>query len=151
MQILLKKLIKTLKYMLLTFIGLGVVSYFLVTSYVNHKLEQRSEYQTYDSCHKVWSARGLYQKGVANGAIENSIESVALAFGKGGSGVEIDVRYDPESKHFFVTHDYPYIPQNGKLLTLNEMFEAVGRDGYFWLDYKNMRGHCSFVGDHCTR
>ncbi|MCW8982644.1 MAG: hypothetical protein OQK13_01225, partial [Gammaproteobacteria bacterium] len=33
----------------------------------------------------------------------------------------------------------PYIPQNGKLLTLKEMFDAVGDDGHFWLDYKNMR------------
>lgn len=137
----LKNIFKALGYTLLIFFALSVVGYFSVSSYVNYKLEQRTEYQTYDSCHKVWSARGLYQKGVKNGVIENSIESVALAFSKGGSGVEIDVRYDPELKKFFVTHDYPYIPQNGKLLTLKEMFDAVGEDsrGHFWLDYKNMR------------
>jgi hypothetical protein len=137
----LKKLAKALGYLLLTLIGLTLLGYFSLTSYVNYKLEQRTEYQTYDSCQKVWSARGLYQKEVENGVMENSIESVALAFARGGSGVEIDVRYDPELKKFFVTHDYPYIPQNGKLLTLKEMFDAVGGDGngHFWLDYKNVR------------
>ena len=136
----LTKLFKGIGYLLLLLIGLSVVGYFSVTSYVNYKLDQRTEYPAYNSCHKVWSARGLYQKGVENGAMENSIESVGLAFSGGGSGVEIDVRYDPEMKQFFVTHDYPYIPQkNGKLLTLKEMFDAVGSDGHFWLDYKNMR------------
>ncbi|MCW8827281.1 MAG: hypothetical protein OQK78_12755, partial [Gammaproteobacteria bacterium] len=94
----LKQIFKVIGYSLLTLVGLSVVLYFLLTSYVNDQLEQRTSHQAYDSCHKVWSARGLYNKkrdqGPADGVIENSIESVALAFAKGGSGVEIDVRYD---------------------------------------------------------
>ncbi|NOR51114.1 MAG: hypothetical protein GQ470_00700, partial [Gammaproteobacteria bacterium] len=128
---------KVIGYTLLLLTGLSVVAYFSVTTYVNYQLDQRSDYRAYDSCHKVWSARGLYQTGVENGVVENSIESVARAFAKGAGGVEIDVHYDVAMKKFIVSHGYRYREQKRPLLTLKEIFDAVGNEGYYWLDYKN--------------
>ena len=135
----LKKILKGTGYLLLLLIGLSIVGYFALTSYVNYRLEQRSDYRAYDSCQKVWSARGLYQKGSENGVRENSVESIALAFSKGASGVEIDVHYDLQLKKFVASHSYRYREQKGSLLTLKEIFDAVDDDGYYWLDYKNSR------------
>jgi glycerophosphoryl diester phosphodiesterase len=130
-----KKLLKGVGYTLFSLIMVGITVYFVVTAYVNYQLEHPSEYQAYDSCQKVWSSRGTY----IEWKDQNSIESVRTALLEGAGGVEIDLRFDTELKKFIISHDYPYNLKNGKLLSLQELLDAVGDFGYFWLDYKNLR------------
>lgn len=109
------------------FIGVGY--------YVDFQLAKKNNADVYNDCHKVWTARGLYGDGVD----QNSIESIGAAFSQGAKGVEVDIRYDVKLKDFIVSHDYPYNLKNGKILTLEKLFEALGDDHYFWLDYKKLR------------
>lgn len=130
-----KKIFKVVGYSLLSIIVLSVITYFLVTAYVNSQLEQRTDYQAYDSCNKVWSARGVYDEWKD----QNSIGSVKRAFAMGATGVEIDLRYDTDLNKFIISHDLPYNLKEGKLLSLKALLDAVGDSGYYWLDYKNLR------------
>jgi hypothetical protein len=118
--------------------------YTLMLIYTNSKLEKRDFSEAYNSCHKVWSARGLY--GV-DGVVQNSLESLDRAFRAGAWGAEIDLHYDIKMKRFIISHDHPtkgdggeliYSKKNGKLLTLKEVFDTLGDGHYFWLDYKNL-------------
>ncbi len=129
------KYFKALGYLTLLLAGLTIVAYFSVTGYVNYQLEHRGKNHAYDLCQKTWSARGLYDSWAA----QNSIESVRRALSAGAGGVEIDLRYDIDLKKFIISHDYPYNLKNGQLLSLKELFDAVGERGYYWLDYKNLR------------
>ena len=125
------RILRLFIYLIVIFIvgvyGLGV--------YVDHKLESMDFSSAYNDCQKVWSTRGIYGDDV----IQNSIESIRHAFNEGAKGVEVDVRYDFEMKDFIVSHDYPYKEKNGRLLHLGELFDALGDDHYFWLDFKNLR------------
>ncbi len=125
------------------FFLLLVVIYFALVFYVDRQLGKKDFSDSYNDCHKVWSARGIYRTFKE----QNSIESIRAAFEQGAMGVEVDVRYDVELKDFVVSHDYPYNLKNGKILTLAELFEAVGDDHYFWLDYKKLR----FLNDEQTQ
>ena len=40
---------------------------------------------------------------------------------------------------YIVSHNYPYELKNGKILPLGELFDALGDDHYFWLDFKKLR------------
>ncbi len=112
-----------------------ILAYFLVGYYVDVKLRHKNFSSAYDDCHKVWSARGLY-----GGEIdENSIQSIGKAFDRGAMGVEVDVFYDVDMKDFIVSHNRPYELKNGKILPLKELFDALGKDHYFWLDFKKLR------------
>ncbi len=132
---LLKRIFKAIGYTLLCVIGLAVVSYFSVTAYVNYQLERRTEHQAYNSCQKVWSARGVY----AAWKDQNSIKSVRQALSMGAAGIEIDLHYDTVMRKFIISHDLPYNLKDGKLLSLKALLDAVGDRGYYWLDHKNMR------------
>ncbi|MBT7044157.1 MAG: hypothetical protein HN977_02095, partial [Gammaproteobacteria bacterium] len=99
------------------------------------QLAKKDFSDSYNGCHKVWTARGLY----GNGIDQNSIESIGAAFDIGAEGVEVDVRYDKKMQDFIVSHDYPYNKKNGKILKLSELFDALGDNHYFWLDYKKLR------------
>ncbi len=117
------------------FLLLLVIVYFGLVFYVDMQLSKKDFSDSYNGCHKVWTARGLY----GNGIDQNSIESIGAAFEKGAEGVEVDVRYDKKMQDFIVSHDYPYNKKNGKILKLSELFDAVGDNHYFWLDYKKLR------------
>ena len=117
------------------FILLLVIVYFGMVFYVDMQLAKKDFSDSYNGCHKVWTARGLY----GNGIDQNSIESIGAAFEQGAEGVEVDVRYDKKMQDFIVSHDYPYNKKNGKILKLSELFDAVGDNHFFWLDYKKLR------------
>ena len=117
------------------FILLLVIVYFGMVFYVDTQLAKKDFSASYNGCHKVWTARGLY----GNGIDQNSIESIGAAFDIGAEGVEVDVRYDKKMQDFIVSHDYPYNKKNGKILKLSELFDALGDNHYFWLDYKKLR------------
>lgn len=112
-----------------------VIIYFSLAYYVDQQLAKKDFSDSYNDCHKVWTARGLYGDGID----QNSIESISTAFEQGAMGVEVDIRYDIELNDFIVSHDYPYNKKNGKILPLSELFDATGDDHYFWLDYKGLR------------
>ena len=112
-----------------------IVSIFTLSFYVNYRLSIRSHSEAYDDSRKVWTARGIYGEGVE----ENSIESIRHAFDEGAMGVEVDVFYDVEMNDFIVSHNRPYLLVKGKLLTLKELFDALGEGHYFWLDFKKLR------------
>jgi len=125
---------KLLKWGLLAFLVATIV-FMVVSTWVNQKLSTRDFGQAFDDCHKIWSARGLYGDGVA----QNTIESFRAAFRQGALGVEVDVFFDTALKDYVVSHDFPYHRKQGRLLRLGEVFQALGEDHYFWLDFKNLR------------
>lgn len=87
----------------------------------------------YVGCRKVWGHRGHPQPPEIP---ENSIDSFRRAFDLGAAGVEMDVAYLPERREFLIHRpDREY----ARRLTLQEVFQAVGNRGYFWLDIKTIR------------
>jgi hypothetical protein len=121
--------------------GWIMTSFILLTSWVDHNLAGRTYTGVYDDPHKVWATRGLVTDGSDGSPIRvrNSIESISYAFNRGAKGTEVDVFYDPEMGVFVVSHSRRYEKPNGVLLTLDSLFDAVGGDGYFWLDWKKLR------------
>jgi len=120
-----------------------VILWNLTVLYVDEHLEKNRDTKIYDSCYKVWSSRGLYR----NYHNQNSIQSFVNAFKKGALGAEVDFHYDVKTDRFIISHDHPvkdsngnlvYTKKNGKLLTLEALFNVVGKGHYFWLDYKNL-------------
>lgn len=121
--------------------GWVMTGFILTIAWVDHSLAQRTNATVYDEPRKVWATRGLVTDG-SDGApvrVRNSIESISYAFDRGAWGTELDVYYDTEMSEFVVSHSRRYEKPNGALLTLGTLFDAVGGDGYFWLDWKNLR------------
>ena len=108
---------------------------YILILYVNFRLSNKDYSEAYDDARKIWTARGIYGEGVE----ENSIESIRHAFDEGAMGVEVDVYYDVEMNDYIVSHDRPYLLVKGRLLTLKELFDALGEGHYFWLDFKKLR------------
>lgn len=140
---------KMLKSKLLWSLIILILLYISSIFYSNNRLESRDLTKAYSSCHKIWSARGLYD---GKEIEQNSLESLEKAFSLGAYGAEIDLHYDVKSKRFIISHDHPttdssgnliYTKKGGKLLTLEEIFKRFGTNHYFWLDYKNL-GHLTF-------
>jgi hypothetical protein len=113
-------------------------------NYTESKLQKRDFAEAYSSCHKIWSARGVYGN---DGIEQNSLRSLQQGFDAGALGVEVDLHYDVEMKKFIISHDYPtrgesgeliYTQKEGKLLTLEEVFAKFSQKYYFWMDYKNL-------------
>ena len=126
---------------LILFIGSVTAAYLAMVIYVDYRLPGRDYSDVYQSCFKVWAARGLVVEGpdITEGGTQNSIESISLAFDEGASGTEVDVYFDTERGEFIVSHDYPYLLKNGEILTLEKLFAAIGGRGYFWIDFKKLR------------
>jgi glycerophosphoryl diester phosphodiesterase len=119
------------------------IAYNATLYYVNANIKNRVPNDAYNNCHKIWSARGIYNQK----SEQNSIKSFTKAIDAGYIGFEIDFYYDTHMNKFIVSHDKPkkdknsqlhYTLKDGKLLTLQDMFEKVGENHYFWLDYKNL-------------
>ncbi|MDH5423851.1 MAG: hypothetical protein OEY29_02510 [Gammaproteobacteria bacterium] len=120
-----------------------VAAYNLTIIYVDNNIQNKSQLNIYDDCHKVWSARGVYE----NHAEQNSLISLKRAFLLGSKGAEIDLYYDVKTNDFIISHDRPktteegelaYTLKEGEVLTLERVFKETGHDHYFWLDYKNL-------------
>lgn len=127
--------------LLLVTAGWVMTSFILTIAWVDHNLSQRTNAHIYNEPHKVWATRGLVTDG-SDGApvrVRNSIESISYAFDRRARGTELDVYYDTEMCEFIVSHSHRYEKPNGALLTLCTLFDAVGEDGCFWLDWKNLR------------
>ena len=133
-----------LKSKLLWTLILIIVASIATVNYTESKLQKRDFAEAYNSCHKIWSARGVYGN---DGIEQNSLRSLQQGFGAGALGVEIDLHYDVKMKKFIISHDYPtrgesgeliYTKKEGKLLTLEEVFEKFSTKYYFWMDYKNL-------------
>jgi len=121
-----------------------VIASIATVSYTESKLQKRDFSEAYSSCHKIWSARGVYGN---DGIEQNSLRSFQQGFGAGALGVEIDLHYDVKMKKFIISHDYPirtesgeliYTKKEGRLLTLEEVFKKFSTKYYFWMDYKNL-------------
>ena len=125
---------RALRYFAYFILFIVVLSYGL-TYYVEARLANKDFSASYNDCRKIWTARGLYGEGIE----QNSIESINTAFTEGAMGVEVDIFYDVEMQNYIVSHDRPYNKKNGKLLFLYELFDEIGDDHYFWLDFKKMR------------
>lgn len=122
---------------------LVVVLWNAVVVYVDRGLAERAVDDVYADCHKIWSSRGLYNTHDER----NSITSFKRAFEQGALGGEVDFSYDVKMNRFIVSHghpkkdangDYIYPKKDGKILSLEALFKAVGKGHYFWLDYKNL-------------
>jgi glycerophosphoryl diester phosphodiesterase len=119
------------------------IAYNLTLFYVDANIKERIPKNVYNNCRKIWSARGIYSKR----SEQNTIKSLQKAADAGYIGFEIDFYYDKHLNTFIISHDKPkkgkdgklhYTLKNDKLLTLQEVFEKVGKNHYFWLDYKNL-------------
>ncbi|MCW8838657.1 MAG: hypothetical protein OQK11_08150, partial [Thiovulaceae bacterium] len=128
---------------ILSFLILIVILWNGVLSYIDQNIQKKYDHSIYNSIHKIWVARGLYNSPIE----ENSITAVQRAFDAGASGVEVDFYYDIKSNKFIVSHNKPRVGKNGELiyeqkdgktLTLEELFLTTGKDHYFYLDYKNL-------------
>lgn len=126
---------------LLVICGWFMTGFILTIGWVDYKLAQRTYTNVYNEPYKVWATRGLVTDGSDGSPVRprNSIESISYAFSRGARGTEVDVFYDPEMSTFIVSHGQKYEKPNGTLLTLDALFNAVGEDGYFWLDWKKLR------------
>ncbi len=123
---------------------LFVIVLFNLFAYLAQKNIENKDFQNiYNSCNKIWSSRGVYN----TKSEQNSLKSFRKAFDLGANGIEVDFYYDVEMDRFIVSHSKPkrlengtlqYSLKDGKLLTLEEVFNKVGEDKYFWLDYKNL-------------
>lgn len=127
----------------LVFILIIVVIFNISAYYAQKNIEKKDFPKIYKSCNKIWSSRGVYSEK----SEQNSIGSFQKAFDLGASGVEVDFYYDVDMDKFIVSHSKPkkmengslkYSLKDGKLLTLEEVFDKVGEGKYFWLDYKNL-------------
>ena len=133
----------TKKRLALGLVVLTIVSYHALLAYVDHQLESRVPPNAYQNCSKIWSARGLYNQR----SEQNSLVSMKRAFNKGAIGAEVDFHFDLELNQFIISHDHPkkdangkyiYPKKSGRLLTLEHFLDELGKDKYFWLDYKNL-------------
>ncbi len=86
----------------------------------------------YQGCSKVWGHRGHFQDPDIHA---NTIASFRRAFDLGAAGVEMDVLYDPVRGRFWVGR----YDETGPRIPLEDVFQAVGDRGYFWLDLKTLR------------
>ncbi len=121
-----------------------VLAYNGAVAYVDANMTMRlKERPAYNSCHKIWAARGLYETREE----QNSIVAMRRAFSLGAHGAEVDFHYDIEMDRFIISHDHPkkgvdgtYIyPKKGEgLLTLEIFLKALAKGHYFWLDFKNL-------------
>lgn len=119
--------------------SLALIAWLLV-AWVDQRLASRQYANVYDGCLKVWATRGLVvNRSPHDSRAGNNIESLTRAFEAGAVGSEIDVYFDSALDRFVVSHDRPYVTQNGRLLYLHELFEHFGDRYYWWLDFKNLR------------
>lgn len=128
-------------FLLLLALGWVMTGFILVIARADYNLAQRTNAHAYNEPHKVWATRGLVTDG-SDGSpvrVRNSIDSISYAFNRGARGTEVDVFYDTEKCAFIVSHGRRYEKPNNALLTLETLFNAVGEDGYFWLDWKDLR------------
>ncbi len=131
------------KKIIFVFLITAIFLYNLSIYYIDKSILQTQGDAIYNSCHKIWSSRGVYTtKGE-----QNSLLSIQRAFDDGYAGVEIDFYYDVKRDKFILSHSKPkkdengvfqYSLKDGKLLTLEEVFSKLGENHYFWLDYKNL-------------
>ena len=120
---------------------LCVTAFIVTANYVDKQLAARSWAGVYDDCYKIWATRGLVLDGpqITPDGLQNSIESIRLAFDRGARGTEVDVLFDTGMGQFIVSHDLPYNLKHGKLLTLEALFENTAGRNYFWIDFKKIR------------
>lgn len=132
------------KTILIILLLLIVGTYHALVAYIDEQL-QNQDYASdvYNSCNKVWAARGLYN----SRSEQNTPEAMLRAFSLGANGAEVDVHYDTKLKIFIVSHDHPvkgadgklvYTKKNNAILSLEDFLKQVGKDRYFWLDFKNL-------------
>jgi len=131
------------KQIVLAAVLLIVIAWNAAVYVADRQLEERSNAGVYDSCHKVWSSRGLYDSKEES----NSLTAFRRAFEKGAHGVEVDFSYDVASDRFIIGHGHPKIGPDGKpvytekeggLFTLETLFKEAGEEHAFWLDFKNL-------------
>jgi hypothetical protein len=104
--------------------------------------ERLSQSEVYNDPHAIWSSRGIYDSKKE----QNSLSSFGRAFDAGYLGVEVDCYYDKGLNQFIVSHDRNktnpdgshFELKDGKLLTLEVLFNTLGKDHYFWIVYKNL-------------
>ncbi len=117
-------------------LGLLVTLAFIGYNALLHLQFTRPHPVFYTGCRKVWGHRGHPEPPAI---AENTIASYRRAFDLGAAGVEMDVRYDPERREYFIgRYDRGAAPPPGQRLLLEDVFAAVGARGYFWLDIKTI-------------
>ena len=133
---------KAISIILLLFI---IAAYNGIVIYVDKQLQSRDYAGVYNDCHKIWTSRGLYNKR----SEQNTPEAMLKAFSSGAIGAEVDIHFDLKMNKFIVSHNHPtkdangelvYTKKNGALLSLEDFLKQVGKNRYFWLDFKNLGG-----------
>lgn len=131
-----------IKKVFLPLILLLMLIYNITVFYVDENIKNNENKNVYDSCHKIWAARGIY----TNHHEQNSLKSINNAFSLGANGIEVDFFYDSKMDDFIISHGRPkksndgnliYTKKDGEILTLEKVLKTFSKK-YFWLDYKNL-------------
>ena len=131
-----------MKYLIII-ISLLTLIYNGLLFYVDTHMDEKDHSAVYNNPHITWSSRGIYNSPKE----QNSITSFKKAFDAGSMGAEVDCYYDIFLDQFIVSHDrteketkgqYQYQLKDGEILTLEKLFTRLGKDHYFWIDYKNL-------------
>ena len=113
------------------------VAYMIGVNTLDHALAAKDYSAAYADCHKIWATRGLVASGRTKDAnAGNSPATINNAFAHGAPGVEVDVYYDPDLADFVVSHDFPYVKQDGTLLMLESLLAQTDPAKHYWLDFK---------------
>ncbi len=105
---------------------LAVIAFVGYNLWVNFQFRQPHPV-FYTDCHKLWFHH------------RDALDQTIAAFDAGAPGIEIDIRYDVARREYYIgRYDTPNPPPD-KRTTLDQVFDAVGGRGYFWLDTKTIR------------
>ena len=105
---------------------LAVIAFVGYNLWVNFQFRQPHPV-FYTDCHKLWFHH------------RDALDQTVAAFDAGAPGIEIDVRYDVARREYYIgRYDTPNPPPDQRT-TLDQVFDAVGGRGYFWLDTKTIR------------
>lgn len=87
----------------------------------------------YDDCHKYWAHRGHHVD-----IMENTLLSFVTALNRGAKGIELDSFFNPNTQKFIISHDRPATEEYHLKLPLEEALDTIGRQGFIWIDFKNL-------------
>lgn len=103
--------------------------YFIDNRYGRLEIETHHFYD--DANQKAWAHGGFPKT-----PTDNPITAFQNALENGAPGIELDIVYDPETKHFLVTGMAPQ-PEN-ETLRLQTVLSKLGEKTHYWLSFKNL-------------
>lgn len=124
-----KKLPRPVRYVAICALAALAGIYLINSRYARLEIAEHHFYD--DAAQKIWAHRGYAKKHA-----ENTLEAFQDAVDRGAPGIEVDIFYDPATKHFLVTNEAP--SNNDPSLRLKDIFLAFGEKTHYWLNFINL-------------